>query len=212
MRLYANVNWPRLAFLNLAFLPLVATSRVIAEYNVAQGVLPPGLDQRPLAAIASINCLAFSGSFDAANTWAAARALILFHLPLGEDCAFLADAVFAPVERLAPFGAGFLLHFLFDIVRLLRLRIWWTSPTDAFQDSTVTSRGPEIQSIRLAEIWEYPLGAWMPACEGNVLMQRHGAMSTVTSQAYRESLPGELIRPEWGDAEAARERKARTPP
>jgi hypothetical protein len=37
-----------------------------------EGVLPSGLVHKPFAAIASIICLAFIGSFDAASTCAAA--------------------------------------------------------------------------------------------------------------------------------------------
>src|SRR3712207_542519 len=42
---YTRWNLPRSAFLNRASLPFTEISRMIAEYRVAAGVLPPGLDQ-----------------------------------------------------------------------------------------------------------------------------------------------------------------------
>ena len=65
-------NLPRSDFLNLDSFPLSRISRAILEYKVACGVLPPGVVQYPLAAIASIISLQFIGSPFSTRTFAAA--------------------------------------------------------------------------------------------------------------------------------------------
>ena len=67
-----EANKPLSALRNRDSAFLVSISRRMAEYRVAAGVLPFGLDQYFLAAIASIIALVFIGSFDSASTWAAA--------------------------------------------------------------------------------------------------------------------------------------------
>src|SRR5690606_4164362 len=72
---------PRSALAKREFSPFLPISRSIAAYRVASGVLPPGLVQRPSAAICSISSFARIGCFAFARTCAAAsRALTFFAL------------------------------------------------------------------------------------------------------------------------------------
>ena len=52
--------------------PLLCSSRRMAEYKVAWGVLPPGLDQYPLAAITSTIAIVVIGSVVSSRTLTAA--------------------------------------------------------------------------------------------------------------------------------------------
>src|SRR5450755_4647756 len=65
-------NFPFSVFSNRDSFPFVLISRRMALYSVAAGVCPFGLDQRPLAAIASIISLVVIGAFFSARTLAAA--------------------------------------------------------------------------------------------------------------------------------------------
>src|SRR5450631_1888766 len=65
-------NFPFSVFSNRDSFPFVLISRRMALYSVAAGVCPFGLDQYPLAAIASIISFVFIGSFVSPSTLAAA--------------------------------------------------------------------------------------------------------------------------------------------
>src|SRR5450755_103601 len=65
-------NFPFSVFSNRDSFPFVVISRRMALYRVAAGVCPFGLDQYPLAAIASIISFVFIGSFFSPSTLAAA--------------------------------------------------------------------------------------------------------------------------------------------
>jgi hypothetical protein len=75
-----RANWPRWVFTKRALAPLVLSSRSMAEYNVAEGVLPPGEVQYPLAAIAAIISWQLSEPPASANTCAAASRALSFLL------------------------------------------------------------------------------------------------------------------------------------
>ena len=76
---YFAANFPRSVFLNRESFPLAASSRIMAEYRVAAGVLPPGLVQYPLAAICSnISFVVIAVPASASTRAAASRAETFF--------------------------------------------------------------------------------------------------------------------------------------
>ena len=107
-------NLPRSVFLKRESLPFVLISRVRALYKVAEGVLPPGLVQSFLAAIASISSLQVIACFVSINTLAAASmalSFLAFALPL--PLVALGEAFFFGVAFLV---AAFALEAFFAIV------------------------------------------------------------------------------------------------
>ena len=105
-------------------LAFIGRRRLAAAFHIAPGMMvdaPLAIPVLPFRKIiiASIICLAFIGSFDAASTCAAAsRALSFFGLsPFG--FAFLAGAALVPFEALDVLRARFLVAFLVDMILLL---------------------------------------------------------------------------------------------
>jgi hypothetical protein len=117
-------NRPRSTLLKRAVFPLAAISRMIAAYRVASGVLPLGLDHRPLALAASIISLARIGLSASASTFAAAlMALRRFAAVCFGPAVAFALAKFRLV-RAAPSARAALL----DILRLVFFLAMFRSP------------------------------------------------------------------------------------